>query len=355
MKTQEAVSEETISGCLAGTAVGDALGLAYEGLSRERAVRMLGAPDRYRFLFGRGMVSDDTEHTCLVVQSLIGSGGEPVAFQTQLARRMRRWFLCLPAGVGFATARSMIKSLVGYSPSQSGVFSAGNGPAMRSAIIGVSSKDISEMKLLVQLSCEITHRDPKAYYGAVSVALAAQMSAIEVDRIEPVQYLERLKEVLADVPADEFIELIARCVESVQEQQTTEEYAAMTGLERGVSGYVYHTVPVAIHAWLSHQDDYKKSVMTVIRCGGDTDTVAAIVGGIVGSRVGTKGIPAEWLEKLVDWPVTIRWMERLGKQLAETSEPGRPVELSLFQILPRNLLFAVVVLFHGFRRLFPPY
>lgn len=66
-----------ITGCLLGTAVGDAIGLPYEGLTRQRAARLLGAPDRHRLLFGRGMVSDDTEHTCMVAQALIVSGGDP--------------------------------------------------------------------------------------------------------------------------------------------------------------------------------------------------------------------------------------------------------------------------------------
>jgi len=52
------------TGLLLGQAVGDALGLPWEGLSRRRAVKMFSTPDRYRFLFGRGMISDDTEHAC---------------------------------------------------------------------------------------------------------------------------------------------------------------------------------------------------------------------------------------------------------------------------------------------------
>jgi len=51
------VTHAAIVGSLLGTAVGDALGLPYEGLSPRRAERMLGTPDRYRFVPGRGMVS----------------------------------------------------------------------------------------------------------------------------------------------------------------------------------------------------------------------------------------------------------------------------------------------------------
>ena len=67
------------------------------------------------------------------------------------------------------------------------------------------------------------------------------------------------------------------------------------GLSRGVTGFVCHTVPICIHAWLSHPGDYRSAVESVIRCGGDADTTAAITGGIVGAAVGRAGIPDEWV------------------------------------------------------------
>ena len=54
--------ERAVSGCLIGTAVGDAFGLPCEGLSRRRAQSLFPDMSGYRFLFGRGMVSDDTQH-----------------------------------------------------------------------------------------------------------------------------------------------------------------------------------------------------------------------------------------------------------------------------------------------------
>ncbi|MEO2015420.1 MAG: ADP-ribosylglycohydrolase family protein, partial [Fuerstiella sp.] len=43
-----------IKSSLLGTAVGDALGLPYEGLTAERGRKLIGDPDRFRFLPGRG-------------------------------------------------------------------------------------------------------------------------------------------------------------------------------------------------------------------------------------------------------------------------------------------------------------
>ena len=98
--------------------------------------------------------------------------------------------------------------------------------------------------------------------------------------------------------------------------------------------------------------------MAVIACGGDADTTAAIVGGIVGAAVGEQGIPPEWINGICEYPRTIDWMRRLAGQLAETSVSGTtqtPLRLNLFAVLLRNVFFVAVVFFHGFRRLLPPY
>ena len=87
---------ETFAGVLLGTAVGDALGLPAEGLSRQRIARRWGGQWQHRFLFGRGMISDDTEHTLLVAQALLQHPDNPTAFQQCLAWKLRLWLLGLP-------------------------------------------------------------------------------------------------------------------------------------------------------------------------------------------------------------------------------------------------------------------
>ncbi|MBL8820007.1 MAG: ADP-ribosylglycohydrolase family protein [Planctomyces sp.] len=349
------MTEDQIVGCILGTAVGDAIGLPYEGLSRRRASRLLGSPDRHRFFFGRGMVSDDTEHTCIVAQALICSDGDIHRFQHSLAWGLRRWLLGIPAGIGVATLRSILRMWIGFSPEHSGVFSAGNGPAMRAAVLGVVLGD-STLRDFVRASSRMTHTDPKAELGAFAVALAAQLAA-QKTKVTPECYLDHLEsKIRNDDP--EFLRLISKVVVSVNAGQTTEAFVDAIGLKTGVSGYIYHSVPVAIHAWLSNQEDCRKAIEAVVRCGGDTDTTGAIVGGIVGAAVGRSGIPEDWLSTLVEWPRTVEWMEKLGKQLATIGTPNsncRPMRLPIFRQLSRNLFFLVVVLYHGFRRLVPPY
>lgn len=65
--------DEKIEGVLIGTAVGDALGLPAEGLSPKRIDRMWHGTWRMRLVLGRGIISDDTEHTMMVpLENVVG-------------------------------------------------------------------------------------------------------------------------------------------------------------------------------------------------------------------------------------------------------------------------------------------
>ena len=344
-------------GCLLGTTVGDALGLAGEGLSRRRLARVFPDMSKMHFIGHRGMVSDDTEHTCFVAQALIASAGEPSVFVDDLARRLRVWLLGGPAGIGLATLRAILKLCVGVPPERSGVWSAGNGPAMRSALLGVCyGGDPERLQALVKASSRLTHTDPRAEYGALAVAVAASLAAGKTGGAHfPNLYWRTIKPMLEE---SDLRTLLRKATTSVEAGQRTWLFAAGIGAGKGVSGYINQTVPIVIHAWLSFPSDYRSAVSAVIRCGGDTDTTAAIVGAIVGAGVGKEGIPAEWLSALWEWPRTVSWMERLGIQLAEvleTGTPQTPLGLPFLSVLARNLLFTTVVLAHGFRRGLPPY
>ncbi len=350
--------ERAAIGCLLGTAAADAIGLPAEGLSRRRQLRWFPALDRHRLVFGRGMCSDDTDHSCMLAQAIVASGGNPRRFVQSFAWRLRFWFLGLPAGIGFATLRSILKLWLFIPPQVSGVFSAGNGPAMRSAILGVCfGHDDALLVMHNSAATTITHRDPKAEIGALAIALAARSSMRGEGAVEYLTHLKRFAAPFGEA-GRELVGLAWRAQVSAAAGEETPAFAASFGCANGVTGYMYHSVPAVLHAWFSHPGDFARAVEAVIRCGGDADTTAAMVGAIVGARVGREGIPAAWLDGIWDWPRGLPWIEELARRAVAAAGTGTRQDnlfVAPWWLLARNALFMVIVLAHGFRRLGPPY
>ncbi len=340
--------EDCFAGVLLGTAVGDALGLPYEGMSRARVRRILG--DRrlaHRFLLRRGMVSDDTDHACMVAEALGASKGDPKGFSRQLASKLRWWLLALPAGVGFATLRGITRLWLGISPEHSGVASAGNGPAMRAPLIGAyASTDFELRRVLVHKSTRLTHTDPRAEQGALAVAHAAAIAA-QGALGAPGDLLWRVRDLLEPC---EMAELVDRAAERVA--MPTSEYADSLGLRRGITGFVNHTVPVVLHAWARQPRDLEPALTEVIRLGGDTDTTGAILGGLIGGGAGVASIPPDWLAGLFEWPRSVARMRRIARALANGMAAPSPFWPAM---VARNLLFTAGVYLLLLRRAFPPY
>lgn len=351
--------DQRARGLLLGLAVGDAVGLPAEGLSRRRVRRMFARPWRHRFVFGRGMVSDDTEHAWFVTQSLLAHPADAAAFARRLAWCLRGWLLGLPAGIGFATLRACLKLWLGFGPRHSGVYSAGNGPAMRVAPVGLRfAHDAARREAYVAASTRLTHTDPKAFTGAKAVADLVAWC---------------VREDLAERPATETLLACLRAAgpddAAWQEQMDALEkaleaslgvagFAARLGLEHGVSGYIYHTVPVAVYAWYVHWGDFEETLSAVWECGGDTDTCGAIAGALAGTLSGDAGIPATWRKGLWEWPRSVRHLEEAGRRLSVSTENGSqqaPVAYFWPGLCGRNPVFMSLVLSHGLRRLLPPY
>lgn len=340
------MTSSSILGSLLGTAVGDSLGLPCEGMSRER-VRAFGEI-RHRLVLGRGMFSDDTEHTLMLAAALKAHSHDLAAFQRAFARKLRWWLLGLPAGVGISTAKAILRLWIGFPPHKSGVRSAGNGAAMRSAVLGVFfADDEAKRREFALAACRITHTDPRAEESALLVAEAAAMAAKGLSSAAVVSSLEAL---ITSVEMKSRFEALKRGLEA---KASVLDYAASIGCQHGVSGFAPNTVAVALYAWLRHRGDFEAAVRTVIECGGDTDTVAAITGGICGAETGAEGIPQAWIDGICDWPRSIPHIRCVADSLSDASKP-LPRLFWPFVLL-RNLFFLAVVLTHGFRRLLPPY
>ncbi|MBI3549672.1 MAG: ADP-ribosylglycohydrolase family protein [Elusimicrobia bacterium] len=338
-------------GCLLGLMAGDALGLPREGLSPRRAERMFGRELRHALVFGRGMTSDDTELACFTAQAFAAHPADAGRFASALGWKLRFWFLGLPAGIGFATLRSIFKLWMGFPAARSGVRSAGNGPAIRAPVLGLACGDDAALRAYVRASTLLTHTDPRAERGALAVAVAARYGATHgpADFSAPELMAELAGVLEGDAEAMKWLAAI--------EEREDAAFVARMGFANGVSGYVYHTVPAALWAWLRSPFDLKESLTRVIALGGDSDTTGAVCGGLCGAAVGAEGVPKEWLSGICESPRSTEWVRALGGRLHAVAETGTAGELPIAWplIAPRNAIFLAIVLAHGFRRLLPPY
>lgn len=292
-----------------------------------------------------GMFSDDTEHACMTAQALLATT-DAQRFARSLAWKLRWWLLGLPPAIGWGTLRAIVRSWIGFSPRTSGVRSAGNGPVMRAPVIGAWCDDIESIAPLVAGSTAITHRDPRAREGALAIAIAAHHAVR--GRADAALVLDDIR---ARVTGEELVRAMERVESALVTGRESVSLADELGLARGVTGYVNHTVPMCLHAWLASPHDFRAAVERVILLGGDADTTAAIVGALAGASAGEGAIPSEWLA-IHDAPRTLGWIRRLADRVCERSEP---LGLAWPLVPVRNLAFLAIVLAVGLRRALPPY
>lgn len=242
-----------IEGLLLGTAVADAIGLPTEGMSPRRIGRLGWAKNlKQRFILGRGMWSDDTEQTIMLAQALLHSEGDLEKFRRLFAKELRWWILGMPAATGLATAKAIIKLLIGFSPEKSGIFSAGNGSAMRTAPIAAFFPDNAEKrKAFTEAHTRVTHTDPKALIGSLAITelAALLLNSEETPSVESV--IATARGISSD---SEWLDIVSKIKQAHQEGKSPGELIASLGgnPQKGISGYVYQTVPSVILAGLRH-------------------------------------------------------------------------------------------------------
>jgi ADP-ribosylglycohydrolase len=335
MHTQDAGRERALRGALWGTALGDALGLRYEGLSARGIARSIDPAAGLGLWGARLFVSDDTEQTALVLESIVLARADlPAALRT-FRRALRDWFLRLPFGIGLSTLRACVRMLFGSETS--GVASAGNGAAMRAGIIGVYfATEQQERRRFAEALARVTHTDVRAVEGAVYTAELAALCACP--------------------PTQDRAELVWRAARGIRDPELRAGIDAalllagtrhQTGLAPN-TGYVVHTLALCTWAFIREGEHALCAIQAVIRAGGDTDTAAAIVGGWLGALHGPEALPVALLARLDDGPFGARHLAAL----AHASETTRVPAWSRLRALRRNLGLYPVVLAHAFLRIF---
>ena len=287
-------------GTLLGTHTGDALGMPVEGFSRDR---IMGSFGRLEGLIdsrlGLGTYTDDTQMMIGLAESLIDSEG----FDGEdLAWRFIRNF-DITRGYGAGTVRSLLLIRKGCEWNEAGTItypegSYGNGAAMRIAPVGLLySCDIANLREMCRNTSLITHAHPLGIGGAqlqaYSVAVALNMDPGEDTDINRRTFLEKLSHFSKNLedPYPERIEIIT---EFLKDPPSDMEIISRLG-NNEVS---VNSVPTSIYCALKHLDDFRGGVLMAVNLGGDTDTIGAMTGAILGAYNGYKAIPDSWRDKL---------------------------------------------------------
>ena len=282
-----------------------------------------------------------------MAQSLARHPDDVDACVRAFRRSLLGWFCRLPWGVGLATVRSCVRIGLGVSPS--GVMSAGNGAAMRAAVVGSYFHDLPERRReFGRALAEVTHRDERAVEGALFVAEVAASCVRITSGASRHTVLDESRPVVTNAQLGEAID---RAVGLANRRAATGDAARLCG----TSGFVVHTVPFATFCFLRHGDDPMRALAEAISAGGDTDSVGAILGGWLGALHGEAGLPGDLTRRIHDGPFGPSHLRSLAACLAGVREgvPRRVPRYSPSAALARNLALLPVILGHGFRRLLP--
>ncbi|MGH7991879.1 MAG: ADP-ribosylglycohydrolase family protein [Limisphaerales bacterium] len=276
---------------LEGLAIGDAVGemLAYRHVD---AVRIIGQG----LPAGPWFHTDDTEMALSIAETLKLYG---YIHQDALARRFTWRFERDPdRGYGSMT-RSQLNEITrggdwrqGASSAFGGQGSMGNGGAMRASPLGAYfADDLAQVVKQAEASSLVTHTHPEGIAGTIAVAVAAAVAWQLREANSRTRAAQLFDAVLKHTPESKVWRglLIAS-----QTPATVPVEAVAKELGNGSLVTAPDTVPSAVWTAAHYLDDYVKAITLTISAGGDCDTNAAIVGGIVALSVGRNGIPAEW-------------------------------------------------------------
>lgn len=290
-------------GCIIGTAVGDALGMPVEGMSKDQIKEIYGEitdflPSPYGDLKA-GEYTDDTEQMLILAESIL----QTTYFSPDVfAEKLKNWFLKTKSRRIGPTSRQAIMNLLrGIHWSRAGVFSDTCGSAMRVMPIGlVYHFSFNLVERYAVLSSIVTHKGNSAIGGAVAVAIAIACNLLDFEKEE------LLKETTKRVST--YDELLADKIKYAYEISDRDLDFAVEKL--GNSIYAIDSVPMAFYCYFS-SDDFEECVLKAVNAGGDTDSIGAMSGAIKGSE-GVK-IPDKWIKGLRD----CEYLKEVARKLYE--------------------------------------
>lgn len=298
-------------GALAGLALGDALGMPTQAMSPEliRAVygRITGLVDGdasqpYAPGMPAGSVTDDTEQALLVASLLVRgrgcSSGRVALDAGEFAHALLAWEdSMIERGsldlLGPSTKAALERVRAGEDPLSVGGAGTTNGAAMRVTPIGIAmaTEDPQAFADAVWSSCQVTHATRQGFQSAALVAAAVSMgidtprsAASDMTALlwKAVSYVDSLPERGAWTPDPDVVAATRRAMQLVANPASSSLECLVEQV--GTSVASAQAIPMAFA--LLARDPSPQALLDAANIGGDTDTIGAIAGAILGAALG---------------------------------------------------------------------
>jgi ADP-ribosylglycohydrolase len=297
-------------GALYGLAIGDALGMPTQLMSHEEVIACFGVLDGFRAApaghpiasgLPAGSVTDDTEQALLLADALLAGGGHVES--EDLARRLLAWAeRARERGsldlLGPSSSAAVAALIAGGPTAEVGRSGATNGAAMRITPVGliISSDDLDALVDLVVEASRVTHHTGVAIAGASAVAAAvsggvdgASVAEATTLGIRASDLGQRRGEWVAGASVARRIAWAIGLVDADDHDRSVRDVVELVGTSLATQ----ESVPAAFAVLALHPDDPWQACLTAASLGGDSDTIAAMVGAIAGACHGMDSWPPD--------------------------------------------------------------
>ena len=310
-------------GAFAGLALGDALGMPTQAMSPEqiravygRVTGLVDGDDSQPYAPGMpaGSVTDDTEQALLIASLLVRGGGSSsgrVALDAgDFSHALLSWEdSMIERGsldlLGPSTKAALERVRAGDDPLTVGGLGTTNGAAMRVTPIGiaVSTADPEVFADAVWSSCQVTHATRQGFQSAALVAAAVSLaldwpeaSASDMTTLlwKAVSYVDSLPERGAWTPDPDVVAATRRAMQLVANPASSSLECLVEQI--GTSVASAHAIPMAFA--LLARDPSPRALLDAANLGGDTDTIGAIAGAILGSVLGVEAFDPAMLTQV---------------------------------------------------------
>ena len=303
-------------GALAGLALGDALGMPTQAMSPQqiRTVygRVAGLVDGdesqpYAPGMAAGSVTDDTEQALLIASLLLKGHGSGLNLDaSEFSHALLAWEdSMIERGsldlLGPSTKAALERVRAGENPLRVGGEGTTNGAAMRVTPIGIaaSTSDRQLFADAVWSSCQVTHATRQGFQSAALVAAAVSLGidagAADVTALlwEAVDFVRSLPERGAWSPEPDVVAATHRALKLAAQPSSSLEWLAE---QIGTAVASAQAIPMAFA--LLARDPSPRALLQAANLGGDTDTIGAIAGAILGASLGVEVFDAYGLAQV---------------------------------------------------------